>query len=103
MPVTVASLDEGVAAVRALVALLLPVRLLMVDHVAELGGLDMTLQALEKLVGSPSLLIDHVMFFKAHVARIGTVPVADSLLDGLLQDGNALRGLPWPRRGLLRR
>ena len=56
MPVAVAGLDEGVAAVRALVALLLPVRLLVVDHVAELGSLDMALEALEALGALEALL-----------------------------------------------
>lgn len=102
VPVAVAGLDEGMAAVRALVALLLPVRLLVVDHVAELGGLDMALEALEELVSSSSLFVHHVMFFKAHITWIGPVSIANALLDWLLEDGHALRRLA-PRRGFLAR
>ena len=47
MPVAVASLDEGVAAVGALVGFFLAVRLLVIDHIAELRRLDMTFEALE--------------------------------------------------------
>ena len=90
MPVAVAGLDEGVAAVRALVALLLPVRLLVIDHVAELGSLNMALEALEELVSPSGLFVHHVMFFEAHVAWIGPVSVADPLLDRLFEDGHAL-------------
>ena len=83
VPIAVASLNEGVAAVRTLVALLLSVRFLMVNHIAEFGCLDMALEALEKLVGSTSHLVHHVMFFKAHVARIRTISISHSLLDNL--------------------
>ena len=102
VPVAVAGLDEGVAAVRALVALLLPVRLLVVDHITKLGSLDMALEALEELVSPPSLFVHHVMFFKAHIAWIGPVSVANPLLNWLLEDGHALRRLA-PRRGFLAR
>ena len=47
MPVAVASLDEGVAAMGALVGFFLAVRLLVIDHIAELRRLDMTFEALE--------------------------------------------------------
>ena len=90
VPVAVAGLDEGMATVRTLVALFLSVRFLMVNHIAEFGCLDMALEALEELVGSASHLVHHVMFFKAHVARIRPISIPHSLLDHLFQDRHAL-------------
>ena len=62
-------------------------RPLMVDHVTQLGRLDVAVQALEKLVRSSSRLVDHVLLDEAHVARVVPVPVADALLDHLFRDG----------------
>ena len=57
---------------------------LMVNHVAELRGLDMAEQTLEKLVCAACLLIDYVLLLEAHVARISAVPVTQTLLDHFL-------------------
>ena len=85
MPVTVTSLDEGVSAVGAFVRLFLSMRLLMVYHVAELGCLNVTLQAAEKLISATCSLVHHVVLLEAHVAGVGAVSVSHSLLDGLLE------------------
>jgi len=90
VPVAVASLDECMAAVGALVRFLLTVSFLMINHVAELRCLNMALETPKKLIRSASLLVDHVMFLEAHVAGIWAVPVADALLDRLLAHGHAL-------------
>ena len=65
--VPVYGLDEAAAAVRALIRLLLAVRLLVHEHVAQLGRPDGALRALEHLVGAASLLAEHVVFGEAHV------------------------------------
>lgn len=62
VPVAIASLDECMAAVGALVRFLLAVSFLMIDHVAELWCLDVALETSKKLIRSASLFVDHVMF-----------------------------------------
>ena len=57
------------------------VGLLVVDHVAQLGRFYMTGHALEKLVSSPRLLVDHILLHEAHVASVLAVSVAHALLD----------------------
>ena len=88
--VAVSSLDERMVAVRARVGLLLSMCLLVVDHIAELGRLDVTPETPEELVCSPSLLIDHIAFFEAHVARVWPVSVANALFNHLFEDRDAL-------------
>jgi hypothetical protein len=83
--VAVSSLDKGVFASGTPVRLLLAVRFLVVDHVAELGGFDVAVKALEKLVGSSSRVVHHILFHEAQVARVVAVPVAHPLLDHLFQ------------------
>ena len=56
----------------------------MVDHVAELGRLVRTVEALEKLVGAPRLLVDHVALLEAHVPSVEAVAIAHALLDDAL-------------------
>ena len=41
-------------------------------------------KALEKLVSTPSLLIDNILLLKAHVPGVGSITVANALLDDLL-------------------
>ena len=57
------------------------VRFLVIDHVAELGRLDVAIHALEKLVCAPSLLIDNILFHEAHVACVRSVSIPHALLD----------------------
>ena len=90
VPVAIAGLDESVPAVGTLVGLFLAMSLLVIDHVAELGRLDMTLEAPEELVCPASRLIHHVVFLESHVAGVWPVPVADSFLDHLLENWNPL-------------
>lgn len=52
----------------------------MVEDIAELGRLDGALQALEDLVGSPSLRIDHKRLLETEVSRFFAAALA--LLDG---------------------
>ena len=58
--------------------------LLVVDHVAELGRLVWAVKALEKLVGAPRLLVDHIALLEAHVPRVQAIAIAHALLDGAL-------------------
>lgn len=81
--VAVTGLDEGVATIRTFVTLLLPVCFLVVNHIAELRCLNVTFEASEKLVSASRSLIDHVMLFEAHVARIWTVAISHPLLNSL--------------------
>lgn len=85
MPVTVTGLDEGVPAVWALVGLFLAMRLLVVNHVTELGRLDVTFQAPKELISPACALVDHIVLLETHVAGIWPVSVAYSLLDDLLE------------------
>ena len=77
-------LDEGVAALGALVELFASVCLLVVDHVAQLWRLYWALHTLEELIGSACQLVYHIAFFKAHVACITTESVPDPFLDYLI-------------------
>ena len=40
-------------------------------------------KALEKLVSTPSLLIDNILLLKAHVPGVRSITVANTLLDDL--------------------
>ena len=84
MTVAVTSLDKSVAAMRALVRFFLPMRLLVVDHIAQFRRLNVTFKAAEELIGTTCCLVNHIVLFKSHVTRIGTVPIADTLLDRLI-------------------
>lgn len=85
--VAIGGLVELVVAAGALEVLDGAVRLLVINHVAELGRLDHAVQALEHLVGAPRLLVHHVLLDEAHVLRVVAVSVTDALLDGLLEWG----------------
>jgi hypothetical protein len=74
-------LQEGLEAVRALETLLFSVGLLMVQHVAQFRCLNVTVHALEKLVGTARLLVHHILLQEAHVTGVTAEPVADALLD----------------------
>ena len=76
--------DEGMATLRALEEFFALVRLHMINYVAEFWSLNRALQALKDLISSPCLLIDHIAFFKAHVACIATVLVPYPFLDHLV-------------------
>ena len=93
MAVTVGCLVELVVAAGALEVLERSMRLLMIDHVAELGRLDRAVEALEHLVSAACLLIDHILLDEAKVSGVVTVPVADALLDDLLERGCRSSGL----------
>ena len=82
--VPVEGLDERLAAVRAFEKLVLPVYLLVLDHIAQLGGLQVALEADEHLVGAPGLLVRAVVLREAHMAGIFAVAVALALLDHFL-------------------
>ena len=89
MAVSIEGLDESLTAVRAFEKLVLSVDLLVLDHIAELRGLKIALEADEHLVGAASLLICAVVLRKAHMARVFTVTVALALLDGFCFRTNA--------------
>ena len=84
MTVAVSRLVEHLMAAGALKVFEGAVRLLVVNHVADLGRLDRAVQALEHLVGAARLLVHHILLDEAHVPGIVAVSVTDPLLDGLL-------------------
>ena len=94
MAVPVDLLDEGDVAVGAGEQLFFPMRLLVIQHVAQLRSFDVAEHALEQLVGASSLLVFNELLDEAHVAGITTEPITDSLLDdltaGVLGDRNPL-------------
>ena len=73
--------DEGMATLRALEEFFALVRLHVINYVAQFWSLNRALQALKDLISSACLLIDHIAFFKAHVACIETILVSYSLLN----------------------
>ena len=81
--VSVACLDESVLADWTLELLLLIVGFLMINHIAELCGRNVTFQALENLVSTACCWVDHVVFLEAHMAGICPVSVPHALLDFL--------------------
>ena len=87
---------EVVEAVRAARGSLATVRLLMVDHVAKLGRLDVAEHALKKLISAARRLIDQVLFDEAHMASVMAVPVAHALLNHF-----AVTSAYFARRGVL--
>ena len=92
--VAAACKHERAVAVRALRRLSVSMRLLVVDHVAELGSLDAALEAAEKLVGAASRLVDHVLLDEAHVARVIPIPVSNALFNHfLLRNGHRVLSL----------
>ena len=68
----------------ALLDLFALVRLLMINHVAEFWSLYWALHALEELIRSACLFVNHIALFEAHVACITTILVPYSLLDDLV-------------------
>jgi len=76
--------EELLAVWAAIAQSLAAVSALVVDHVAQLGRLDMAIEALEELVGPPSSLVYHVLLHEAHVARVVSIPIAHPFLDNLL-------------------
>ena len=88
MSVAVARLVELVTASWALKVLEGAMRLLVINHVAELGCLDHTVQALEHLVGAARQLVHHILLDEAQMLRVVAVSVTDALLDSLLQHGH---------------
>lgn len=75
------SRDEVLEAVGAAGRSLTTVRLLMIDHVAKLGRLDVAEHALEELVSPSGGLVDYVLLHEAHVARVVAVSVAHAFFD----------------------
>ena len=97
--VSIARLHEALLAVLALESFFLSVRLLMVDHVAELGHLDVAVKARKKLVRAARLLLDHVVLHEAEVLRVVTVPISHTLLYGFATDTGNL-ATSWDIRGI---
>lgn len=72
---------EVLVAVLAEVFVFMTMRALMVNHVTQLGRLDVTERALKKLICAACLIIDHILLLEAHVACVSAVSVAYALFD----------------------
>ena len=78
--ITIAGCNKGLIAMGAFEIFLLSVRFLMFDHITEFWRWYLTIDAAEKLVGPPCLIIHHVVLDKAKLASVVSVAVTDAFL-----------------------